>query len=53
LRCSKQGTIEHKTKTAAAPRSIGPQVFIGEMAFLLHQPASATVTVSAGARYVT
>jgi hypothetical protein len=40
-------------KSGYAPRLIGPRVFIGEVAFLLHQPASATVTVCAGARYVT
>ena len=42
-------TIE---KSGSAPRSIGPRAFIGEVAFLLPQPASATVTVAAGARYV-
>ena len=40
-------------KSGSAPRQLGPHTFIGEVAFLLHQPASATVTVSAGARYVT
>jgi CRP-like cAMP-binding protein len=43
-------TIE---KSGSAPRCIGPRAFIGEVAFLLPQPASATVTVAAGARYVT
>jgi hypothetical protein len=40
-------------KSGSAPRLIGPHAFIGEVAFLLLQPASATVTVAAGARYVT
>jgi hypothetical protein len=40
-------------KSGSAPRQLGPHTFIGEVAFLLHQPASATVTVDAGARYVT
>lgn len=40
-------------KSGGAPRLIGPHAFIGEVAFLLAQPASATVTVAAGARYVT
>src|SRR5262245_18123214 len=40
-------------KSGCAPRLIGPHAFIGEVAFLLHQPASATVTLSPGARYVT
>ena len=39
-------------KCGSAPRIIGPRTFIGEVAFLLPQPASATVTVAAGARYV-
>jgi len=39
-------------KSGRAPRIIGPRAFIGEVAFLLPQPASATVTVAAGARYV-
>jgi hypothetical protein len=33
--------------------TIGPGTFIGEVAFLLSRPASATVTVESGARYVT
>ena len=40
-------------KSGCATRTIGPRAFIGEVAFLLPQPASATVTVAAGARYVT
>jgi CRP-like cAMP-binding protein len=39
-------------KAGSAPRTIAPRTFIGEVAFLLPQPASATVTVGAGARYV-
>jgi len=33
--------------------TIAPPAFIGEVAFLIDRPASATVTLSAGARYVT
>jgi hypothetical protein len=33
--------------------TIAPPTFIGEVAFLIDRPASATVTLSAGARYVT
>jgi CRP-like cAMP-binding protein len=33
--------------------AITPPTFIGEVAFLIDRPASATVTLSAGARYVT
>jgi hypothetical protein len=33
-------------------RTIGPETFIGEVAFLTSRPASATVTITAGARYV-
>ena len=40
-------------KSGTVPRLLEPHTFIGEVAFLLHQPASATVTVDAGARYVT
>jgi hypothetical protein len=32
--------------------TIGPETFIGEVAFLLKRPASATVTLAEGARYV-
>jgi hypothetical protein len=32
--------------------SIRPETFIGEVAFLLKRPASATVTLSAGTRYI-
>ena len=39
-------------KTGRDPFTIGPRTFIGEVAFLLPRPASATVTVAAGARYV-
>ncbi len=37
---------------AGRPISIGPLTFIGEVAFLLSRPASATVRVGPGARYV-
>ena len=40
-------------KSGRVPLTIGPHVFIGEVAFLLPRPASATVTVAAGARYMT
>jgi CRP-like cAMP-binding protein len=43
-------TIE---KAGSAPRVIEPRAFIGEVAFLLPKPASATVTLAPGARYVT
>jgi hypothetical protein len=33
--------------------AVAPPTFIGEVAFLIDRPASATVTVGAGARYVT
>lgn len=36
-----------------APATIAPRTFIGEVAFLLTRSASATVTVAAGARYIT
>ena len=39
-------------KSGYAPRRIEPRAFIGEVAFLLPRPASATVTVAAGARYL-
>ena len=39
-------------KSGHDPLNIGPHTFIGEVAFLLARPASATVTVAAGARYV-
>ena len=39
-------------KTGRDPFTISPRTFIGEVAFLLPRPASATVTVAAGARYV-
>jgi hypothetical protein len=39
-------------KAGRDPLSIGPGTFIGEVAFLLPRPASATVTVGAGTRYV-
>ncbi len=32
--------------------TIGPETFIGEVAFLLKRPASAKVTLGEGARYV-
>jgi CRP-like cAMP-binding protein len=32
--------------------TIAPETFIGEVAFLLKRPASARVTLEAGARYV-
>jgi hypothetical protein len=37
---------------AGQVRSIGPETFIGEVAFLTSRPASATVTIAAGSRYV-
>lgn len=37
---------------AGERRTVGPGIFIGEVAFLLSRPASATVTVAAGARLV-
>ena len=32
---------------------LDPPAFVGEVAFVTHRPASATVTLAAGARYVT
>ena len=40
-------------KAGRARLTIEPHVFIGEVAFLLPRPASATVTVAAGTRYMT
>lgn len=39
-------------KSGHNPLLIDPPTFIGEVAFLLSRPASATVTVAAGSRYV-
>jgi hypothetical protein len=39
-------------KTGRKPFTVAPRTFIGEVAFLLPRPASATVTIAAGARYV-
>ena len=46
--------IEGSIEVAKAGRSISvePQTFIGEIGLLLKRPASATVTVKTGARYV-
>jgi len=39
-------------KTGRDPFTVAPRTFIGEVAFLLPRPASATLTVTAGTRYV-